>query len=81
MHVKVKLFGPQAQSVGDRQVSVDLSTDITCGAARRALVTRFPHLSDLFTNGRFAVNCEFAPDDATLHADDEVAFIGPVSGG
>lgn len=82
MLVKVKLFGPQAQSVGDKLVAVELpASDHRCGAIRRALMLRYPHLEPMFAASRFAVNCEFAGDDTPVDAGDEVALIGQVSGG
>lgn len=82
MQVSVKLFGPQAQSVGERAVCIELpGAAPTCADVRRALATHYPQLAAMFAASRIAVNHQFAEDSAPVQAGDEVAVIGPVSGG
>jgi molybdopterin converting factor small subunit len=82
MNVTVKLFGAQAQLVGRREVVVLLDeTDATCAALRRGLAAAEPQLESSLTVSRFAINHEFADDQQSLSAEDEVALIGMISGG
>ena len=82
MQVAVKLFGPAAQRVGAREVSVVLADDrATCASLRAALAEAAPALGDILPASRFAVNQEFAGDDDPVCAADEVALIAMVSGG
>ena len=81
MQVTVKLFGPEAQAAGVRQVTVNVPAPATCADVRRALEQQCPPLATRMSNCRLALNHDFAPDNVTVTAADEVALIGPVSGG
>ena len=52
-----------------------------CARLAEDLQRRYPGLGDLLTQGRVAVNAEFADADTALHAGDEVAWMPPMSGG
>ncbi|MBI1369200.1 MAG: molybdopterin converting factor, subunit 1 [Planctomycetes bacterium] len=81
MLVTIKVFGPEAQAVGAAEVRVDVADPVTPGRLRAAIAERFPQLASHLAHARFAVNHEFADDDKTIGEDDEVAWIGQVSGG
>lgn len=82
MRIEVRLFGPQARTLGQSVAQVDVDGAApTCGHLRAALAENFPQLSGELAACRFAINHEFANDQAALAPDDEVALIGPVSGG
>lgn len=82
MRVTVKLFGNEAKLAGQREVAIDLPDEQpTVASLRTALGQTVPELAAPAKDGRIAVNYEFAQDTTPLHSDDEVALIGPVSGG
>jgi molybdopterin converting factor subunit 1 len=82
MRAKVKFFGPAAQILGARELAIELPDDAAnCARLRAELSRQQPRLATLLAAGRFAVNQEFAAEDQPLRANDEVAFIGAVSGG
>jgi len=81
IHVEVIFFGPARDFAKTDRVSLALNAGATVGDLRPALSERFPDLRGALPTSRFAVNEEFAADDAPLAAGDEVAMIPPVSGG
>ncbi len=82
MRCKVLLFGPEAQDVGHRSVTLEVDEDVlTCGRLRQALADQVPQLADRLPSCRLAVNHAFAADDLEVKKGDEVALIGMVSGG
>jgi molybdopterin converting factor small subunit len=82
MVVRVKLFGPQAQLAGSRQLEVELSGEqATVGQVLSGLADREPRLAPSLPASRIAVNQAFAASDTLIGSDDEVALIGMVGGG
>jgi molybdopterin converting factor small subunit len=82
MVVRVKLFGPQAQIVGRRQLEVELPGEqATVGQVLSGLADREPKLASSLQASRIAVNQAFADSSSRIGADDEVALIGMVGGG
>ena len=77
----VRLFGPDARSVGEAQVEVELDNASTCAELRNELGAKYPSLKGSLDHARFAVNGEFAEDSRVIEASDEIALIGLVSGG
>ncbi len=82
MQITIRLFGPEAKAVGQRQISLDVERiPLTCAQLRQQLALAQPLLARSLKTGRLAVNSEFVTDDALVGAQDEVALIGSVSGG
>lgn len=82
MHVDVLLFGPEAASVGAGRLGVDLPAgDTTCAQIRSAMSRLEPRLGPSLATARFAVNHQFVDDAHVITPGDEIALIGPVSGG
>jgi molybdopterin converting factor small subunit len=82
VNITVKLFGPEAQAAGVRELSVELPSASSTVAQLRPLLARStPALADRLPACRFAVNHEFAAEGRVIGPDDEVAIIGSVSGG
>jgi molybdopterin converting factor small subunit len=80
--ITIRLFGPQAQLAGTRELIVELpDADITCGELRQMLARTQSSLSASLAASRLAVNQAFAADDDPVRAGDEVALIGLISGG
>lgn len=82
MRVKVLLFGPAANAVGQRCVEVELpATSPTVANLRQALGAAYPALGKFLPPSRLAVNHEFAAEDRVVAPMDEIALVGMVSGG
>jgi molybdopterin synthase catalytic subunit len=81
MLVTVRYFAAARERAGTNVEALELSEGATVAALRAALGQRHAALQPLFASLRFAVNEEFASDDAQLTAGCEVALIPPVAGG
>ncbi len=82
MIVRVRLFGPQAQLAGRRQLEVELPGErATVRQVLSGLEGREPRLAASLQGSRIAVNHVFATSESVIGADDEVALIGMVGGG
>jgi molybdopterin converting factor small subunit len=82
MTFTIKLFGPQSQLAGTRELSLRVAEAApTVADLRRALAEAAPELAPTLPNSRLAVNFEFADETQPIHSGDEVALIGMVCGG
>lgn len=61
--------------------SVELDDVATIGQLRRSLMTTYPRAMSLVEKCAFAINDEFADDNAAIPRGAEVALLPPVSGG
>jgi molybdopterin synthase catalytic subunit len=77
----ILLFASARESVGAPQVELELNELATVSDLKRELATRYPKMAALLERCRIAVNQDFAADERTLQAPDEIAVIPPVSGG
>ncbi len=81
MNVQVQLFAVARQLAGVDTIQVELSAGATIADLRSRLADSCPRLAELVPHTRFAVDDEYADDQACLSADSRVACIPPVSGG
>jgi molybdopterin synthase catalytic subunit len=81
MQVTVKLFGSVRESIGEKELAVELSEGATTGDLRARLAERHPVFADFGERIAVSKNFEVVSLDATLSDGDEVAFLPPVSGG
>ena len=81
MNVQVQLFAVARQLAGRETVAVSLSEPATIGRLRQALREQFPALAAVLPHVMFAVNAEYADDEAIIPLGAAVACIPPVSGG
>lgn len=81
IHVKVRLFGPAADTVGGSELEYVLAPPATLGDLVELLFLRHPALGERAASLRFAVNEAYADPCTPLADGDEVAVIPPVSGG
>lgn len=81
MIVQVKLFAAARQLAGADCISVDVPAPATVGQVRQALISQCPSLENLVRRAMFAVNTDYAADQAVVSEGAEVACIPPVSGG
>jgi molybdopterin converting factor small subunit len=81
MKISVQLFAVARQLAGRAVVELELPPAASVADLRAALLATVPSLRGPAGQMRFAVNEEYAPDDARIAADSRVACIPPVSGG
>jgi molybdopterin converting factor subunit 1 len=81
MIVHVKLFAIVRELAGAADVTLELASGATVDDARRELARSIPALAPWMERVAFAVNASYAPPQAALSDNDELAIIPPVSGG
>ncbi len=81
MTITVQLFAVAKQLAGRPTVEVELPPGATVAELRKALVAVVPELAGMAAQLRFAVDEEYAPDQARIAEGRRVACIPPVSGG
>lgn len=81
MTITALFFAHYQDIVGSRERSIPLSDSSSVATLAGELETRYPRLGSLLTQGRVAVNAEFADGQTPLHDGDEVAWMPPMSGG
>ena len=80
MTVTVRLFARLRELAGADAVSLDVH-EPSPAAVRAALAARVPEAAGLVARSALAVNGEYAGEDRSFAAADEIALIPPVSGG
>lgn len=80
--IQVRLFARLRELCGgNREMTVELSSDADPEGCFRAIAERYPAVLELRGHLVVAVNEEYASWTQPLTEGDEVAFIPPVSGG
>jgi molybdopterin converting factor subunit 1 len=79
--IKVLLFGAAADRAGTRETELPVDERVTLAEIWPLLAGRHPDLAPLRDTLAFAVNGEYAREDAGISPGDEVAVLPPVSGG
>lgn len=80
MKYKVKAFGIVKDIVGGKEILLDAADNLNVSELLQKLQALYPRLITL--NTLFvAVNREYAEENKSLSASDEIALIPPVSGG
>jgi molybdopterin converting factor subunit 1 len=81
VRVKVLFFGRMREVTGLTEEAVDVRADSTLSDLFDQYSARFPQLAAFRTSLVASRNQEFAAWDSRLSADDDIAFLPPVSGG
>ncbi len=81
MRVRVRLFAVLREEAGVDRLEVDVAPEATTEDVWRSVVARHPSLAPRRGSLTAAVNRRYARWAEPVGADDEVAFIPPVSGG
>ncbi len=81
VQIQVQLFAVARQLTGQETLAVELPDKATVADLRTALASQAPELAGLMGQLKFAVDADYASDDAPLSATSRVACIPPVSGG
>ncbi len=83
MQVRLRYFASLREALGPGE-TIELPADATVADARDALIARGGAHAQLLARGR-ALRCaldqQMADEDQALHADAELAFFPPVTGG
>ncbi len=79
--VRVRFFAALREITGKELIEVDVSSGTTAGALLDGLVADHPKLGPFSRVIHVAINKDFAIRETVLQADDEIAFLPPVSGG
>jgi len=81
VRIQVRLFAIAKQVAGCDSVELELPDGATIGQLRSRLSVQIPQLASLVPRMMFAIDTEYAHDDAAIPPDSDVACIPPVSGG
>lgn len=81
MKHSIKLFAACRQRVGRDRIEVELPAGATVGQLRLALAEQCPPLGEMLAHARFAIDNDYASENAVVGEKGEVAIIPPVSGG
>ena len=81
MKVTVKTFAALRDIFGSANVEIDVSSDATVREVLRVVNELYPKMDKIASQIMIAVNMEYVDLDHTVHQNDEVALIPPVSGG
>jgi molybdopterin converting factor subunit 1 len=81
VRVKVLFFGRLREVTGLTEEAVDVPADSTLSDLFAQYSVRFPQLAGFRASLVASRNQEFAAWDSPLSADDNIAFLPPVSGG
>ncbi len=79
--MKIQLFATLKEKAGQPEITVTLGDGMTVRQLREVVGREYPHLAELALRSVVAVNREFAFNEDTIRASDEVALFPPVSGG
>jgi len=79
MTIRVLFFAYLRERVGIREAAIEMPVDATVGELWHVLRARYDRLPP--DSPRFAVNQVYVDKGHTLHDNDELALIPPVSGG
>lgn len=80
MKITVLAFGIAKEIIGQLELTLQLSEEATVADLKSHLVSQFPDFQKL-ASLRVAVNTDYADDTQSLHSNDEIVLIPPVSGG
>ena len=81
MTYRVMLFGAEAVAAGERSLDLEIPQEsITADELKLHLSESYPGMSGI-PSCRVAVNQKFVVGDDKLTPGDEIALVGPVSGG
>jgi molybdopterin converting factor subunit 1 len=81
VRIRVRLFASLRDTVGRREVEIELGPGATPEEAWARLAEDHPGLGARRASLAASVNRRYAPFDTVLADGDELAFIPPVSGG
>lgn len=81
MTVRLELFALARQRAGRDSLQLDLAPGATVAHLRSSLAARVPELAGMLPHCMFAIDAQYAEDEAVIPQGALVACIPPVSGG
>lgn len=81
MIVSVKLFAAAKEIAGVPELTIELPASCDVSFLKQTMQEQFPALAPLLSRSSFAIDQRYVTDQFPLSADQEIAFIPPVSGG
>ncbi|HMF55116.1 MAG TPA: molybdopterin converting factor subunit 1 [Pyrinomonadaceae bacterium] len=81
IRVRVLFFGAARDVAGHDEISIELRAPATATSAFQQILSHYPSLRRFGRSLLFAVNQEYAREDAPVQSGDELAVFPPVSGG
>jgi molybdopterin converting factor small subunit len=81
MIVRVKLFAVARQLAGRDEIQLEVAQGATIADVRRAAEAAAPALRKILPHSLWAVDAQYAGNDAVVSSTSEIAIIPPVSGG
>ncbi len=81
MTITVLLFASLADAVGTRELTVAHEAGDTVASVRDRLIVAHPQIAEFTPTLLYAVDEEYAEEDAPVPAGSTLALIPPVSGG
>ncbi len=79
--LSIKLFASIRQTMGSKEIMIDIDKEITVFEMKKIVFETFPNLKKSNIPFFVAVNHKYATDYDVIGTMDEVALIPPVSGG
>jgi molybdopterin converting factor subunit 1 len=79
--VKVLLFATLRQRAGAKSVELEVPDGTDVRGLKEHLASEYPSLKEAMSTVVVAINREYAPEEAIIPANGEVALFPPVSGG
>lgn len=79
--VKVVFFARHREQMGMSECCIPLSAAVSLAELKQQLGQLYPQFNSLRQPIMAAINQDFADDDQSVQAGDEVAFFPPVTGG
>ena len=81
LKVRVRLFAALREIVGEEQMELELPAGTTVSGVWDELVRKDQRLASFEGSINYAVNHDFVARETEISANDEIAFLPPVSGG
>jgi len=81
MRIRLRLFAVAKEAAGSDSIELELPEGADIGRLRQALVEQVPKLSGMVDRMMFAMDAEYAADEAEVRPNADYACIPPVSGG
>lgn len=79
--MKVLFFARARDLAGVAEADIELARPAKLAEVRTLLAERYPAIADFLPRCVFAINNEYADNEATVANTDQIAVLPPVSGG
>jgi molybdopterin converting factor subunit 1 len=80
-NIKVLCFANLSEKIGERTVEIPIETEMKVYQLREQMIQLYPQCQQILRSCMIAINQTYSVEEDMIAANDEVAFIPPVSGG